>query len=44
MIQAKHTGIGKWIINIILILLAIIWIFPFLYVIVNAVKSSIEYS
>lgn len=44
MIERKHAGVGKWTVNIILIILAIIWIFPFLYVIVNAVKSSVEYS
>lgn len=44
MLQEKHAGVGKWTVNIILIILAIIWIFPFLYVIVNAVKSSAEYS
>ncbi|SQC72293.1 ABC-type maltose transport systems, permease component [Listeria fleischmannii subsp. fleischmannii] len=42
--NTKSAGVSRWIINIILILLAIIWIFPFLYVIVNAVKSSAEYS
>ncbi|MBC1974008.1 carbohydrate ABC transporter permease [Listeria booriae] len=44
MVEAKHAGVGKWVVNGVLIILAIIWIFPFLYVIVNAVKSSAEYS